>query len=74
MSTTLFVQPPSSSHRHWSLFQKVLQSMSFMNNKIFRRHLREFYPLLTKLVCCDQMDVRGALGDLFQAQLKALLP
>ncbi|KAK7291769.1 hypothetical protein RIF29_07169 [Crotalaria pallida] len=53
---------------------KVLQSMSFMNNKIFRRHLREFYPLLTKLVCCDQMDVRGALGDLFQAQLKALLP
>lgn len=53
---------------------KVLQSMCFMNNKIFRRHLREFYPLLTKLVCCDQMDVRGALGDLFQAQLKALLP
>ncbi|WJX96402.1 Brefeldin A-inhibited guanine nucleotide-exchange protein 5 [Trifolium repens] len=53
---------------------KVLQSMCFMNNKIFRRHLREFYPLLTRLVCCDQMDVRGALGDLFQAQLKALLP
>ncbi|XP_061361482.1 brefeldin A-inhibited guanine nucleotide-exchange protein 5 [Gastrolobium bilobum] len=53
---------------------KVLQSMCFMNNKIFRRHIREFYPLLTKLVCCDQMDVRGALGDLFQAQLKALLP
>ncbi|KAK7256026.1 hypothetical protein RIF29_29458 [Crotalaria pallida] len=55
----------------WLMF---LQSMSFMNNKIFRRHLREFYPLLTKLACCDQMDVRGALGDLFQAQLKALLP
>ncbi|CAL0325473.1 unnamed protein product [Lupinus luteus] len=53
---------------------KVLQSMSFMNSKIFRRHLRELYPLLTRLVCCDQMDVRGALGDLFQAQLKALLP
>ncbi|XP_027369107.1 brefeldin A-inhibited guanine nucleotide-exchange protein 5 isoform X1 [Abrus precatorius] len=53
---------------------KVLQSMCFMSSKIFRRHLREFYPLLTKLVCCDQMDVRGALGDLFQAQLKPLLP
>lgn len=53
---------------------KVLQSMCSLNNKIFRRHLREFYPLLTKLVCCDQMDVRGALGDLFQAQLKPLLP
>ncbi|XP_034700058.1 brefeldin A-inhibited guanine nucleotide-exchange protein 5 isoform X2 [Vitis riparia] len=53
---------------------KVLKSMSFMNNQIFRRHLREFYPLVTKLVCCDQMDVRGALGDLFSTQLNALLP
>ncbi|XVE97802.1 hypothetical protein REPUB_Repub03eG0050400 [Reevesia pubescens] len=53
---------------------KVLKGMCFMNNKIFRRHLRELYPLLTKLVCCDQMDVRGALGDLFRIQLKALLP
>ncbi|GAV73997.1 Sec7 domain-containing protein/DUF1981 domain-containing protein/Sec7_N domain-containing protein [Cephalotus follicularis] len=53
---------------------KVLRGMCFMNNKIFRRHLREFYPLLTKLVCCDQMDIRGALADLFGAQLKALLP
>ncbi|XP_038699983.1 brefeldin A-inhibited guanine nucleotide-exchange protein 5-like isoform X2 [Tripterygium wilfordii] len=53
---------------------KVLKGMCFMNHQIFRRHLREFYPLLTKLVCCDQMDVRGALGDLFRVQLKALLP
>ncbi|XP_065849956.1 brefeldin A-inhibited guanine nucleotide-exchange protein 5 isoform X1 [Euphorbia lathyris] len=53
---------------------KVLKSMSFMNNQIFTRHLRDFYPLLTKLVCCDQMDIRGALGDLFRMQLKALLP
>ncbi|KAM1605801.1 hypothetical protein PS2_026498 [Malus domestica] len=53
---------------------KVLKGMCFMNQQIFRRHLRDFYPLLTKLVCCDQMDVRGALGDLFRAQLKALLP
>ncbi|GMY35231.1 brefeldin A-inhibited guanine nucleotide-exchange protein 5 [Fagus crenata] len=57
-----------------SLCEQVLKSMCFMNNQIFRRHLRDFYPLLTKLVCCDQMDVRGALGDLFRAQLKALLP
>ncbi|KAF2285101.1 hypothetical protein GH714_037893 [Hevea brasiliensis] len=53
---------------------KVLKGMCFMNNKIFRRHLRDFYPLLTKLVCCDQMEIRGALGDLFRVQLKALLP
>ncbi|KAG6582539.1 Brefeldin A-inhibited guanine nucleotide-exchange protein 5, partial [Cucurbita argyrosperma subsp. sororia] len=53
---------------------KVLKGMGFMNSQIFRRHLREFYPLLTKLVCCDQIDVRGALADLFKIQLKALLP
>lgn len=53
---------------------KVIKGMCFMNSQIFRRHLREFYPLLTKLVCCDQIDVRGALGDLFKIQLKALLP
>ncbi|XVF35229.1 hypothetical protein REPUB_Repub18cG0127500 [Reevesia pubescens] len=57
-----------------SFCEQVLKGMCFMNNKIFKKHLREFYPLLTKLVCCDQMDVRGALGDLFRVQLKALLP
>ncbi|CAI0448209.1 unnamed protein product [Linum tenue] len=53
---------------------RVLKGMCYMNHQIFKRHLREFYPLLTKLVCCDQLDVRGALGDLFRMQLKALLP
>ncbi|KAK8550374.1 hypothetical protein V6N13_118893 [Hibiscus sabdariffa] len=53
---------------------KVLNGMCFMNNKIFKNNLGVFYPLLTKLICCDQMDVRGALGDLFRVQLKALLP
>ncbi|XP_035549064.1 brefeldin A-inhibited guanine nucleotide-exchange protein 5 isoform X3 [Juglans regia] len=52
---------------------KVIKGMCFMNSQIFQRHVRDFYPLLTKLVCCDQMDVRGALGDLFRTQLKALL-
>ncbi|KAG1347145.1 brefeldin A-inhibited guanine nucleotide-exchange protein 5 [Cocos nucifera] len=53
---------------------KVLKGMCRMDNQIFRKHLREFYPLITRLVCCDQMDVRGALGDLFSKQLTALLP
>ncbi|KAK9101674.1 hypothetical protein Scep_025104 [Stephania cephalantha] len=52
---------------------KVLRGMCRMNQQIFKRHLREFYPLITKLVCCDQMDVRGALGDLFSMQLITLL-
>lgn len=53
---------------------KVLNGMCSMNSKIFRNHLREFYPLITKLVCCDQMDVRGALADLCSKQLTELLP
>ncbi|KAL3523231.1 hypothetical protein ACH5RR_016065 [Cinchona calisaya] len=53
---------------------EVLKGMCFMNSKIFRNNLREFYPLITKLVCCDQMDVRGALADLCSKQLTVLLP
>lgn len=85
-----------------------------MNNKIFKSHLREFYPLITKLVCSEQvfqsfiernmtllctealvycnlyiyisifisdskifsfqMDVRGALADVFSKQITILLP
>ncbi|KAL9830993.1 Brefeldin A-inhibited guanine nucleotide-exchange protein 5 [Arabidopsis thaliana] len=52
---------------------KVLEGMCFMNNTIFRKHMREFYPLLTRLVCCEQMEIRGALANLFKAQLKPLL-
>ncbi|KAH9804912.1 Brefeldin A-inhibited guanine nucleotide-exchange protein 5 [Citrus sinensis] len=33
---------------------KVLKGMCLMNNQIFRRHLRDFYPLLVRLICCDQ--------------------
>ncbi|MQL87481.1 hypothetical protein Taro_020024 [Colocasia esculenta] len=36
---------------------KVLKGMSLMNSQIFRRHLREFYPMITKLVCCDQVSL-----------------
>nr|XP_043611760.1 brefeldin A-inhibited guanine nucleotide-exchange protein 5-like [Erigeron canadensis] len=52
---------------------KVLKSMCSMDHQIFRENLRIFYPLITKLVCCDQMDVRCALADLFSIQLHGLL-
>ncbi|KAL2555467.1 HOPM interactor 7 [Forsythia ovata] len=52
---------------------KVLKGMCDMNSQIFRNHLRDLYPFITKLVCCDQMDVRGALADLFIRQLNTLL-
>ncbi|KAL3650082.1 Brefeldin A-inhibited guanine nucleotide-exchange protein 5 [Castilleja foliolosa] len=53
---------------------KVLKGMCQMNARIFRSHFRDFYPLIAKLVCCDQMEVRGALTDLFRMQLNTLLP
>uniref|UniRef100_A0A0D6QU32 SEC7 domain-containing protein n=1 Tax=Araucaria cunninghamii TaxID=56994 RepID=A0A0D6QU32_ARACU len=53
---------------------KVLSGMCIMNKGIFKKHLGEFFPSVTKLVCTDQMDVRRALGDLFKTQLTTLLP
>ncbi|KAH9613532.1 hypothetical protein KSS87_009647 [Heliosperma pusillum] len=53
---------------------KVIKGMAAMNSQIFKKHLRVFYPLLAKLVCCDQMDVRRALGELFKSQFSFLLP
>jgi hypothetical protein len=34
---------------------QVLRGMCIMDSDIFKRHLREFYPLITKLICCDQV-------------------
>ncbi|KAD4982629.1 hypothetical protein R6Q59_002233 [Mikania micrantha] len=51
----------------------VLKGMCIMDNQIFKKHLRSFYPLITKLVCCEQMDIRGALADLFSMQLNGLV-
>ncbi|KAL8557742.1 hypothetical protein ACS0TY_005012 [Phlomoides rotata] len=52
---------------------KVLKGMCQMNPQIFKDHLRDFYPSITKLVCSEQMDVRGALADLLSMQLSTLL-
>ncbi|XP_076892587.1 brefeldin A-inhibited guanine nucleotide-exchange protein 5-like [Bidens hawaiensis] len=51
----------------------VLKGMCIMDSQIFKKHLRSFYPLITKLVCCEQMDIRGAVADLFSMQLNALV-
>jgi guanine nucleotide-exchange factor len=53
---------------------QVLNAMKDMNVAMFKKHLPEFYPYFTKLICSDQMDVRKALGELFKVQLVALLP
>jgi guanine nucleotide-exchange factor len=53
---------------------QVLNAMKNMDSSMFKKHLSEFYPYFTKLICSDQMDVRKALGELFRVQLVALLP
>ncbi|XP_042002485.1 brefeldin A-inhibited guanine nucleotide-exchange protein 5-like isoform X2 [Salvia splendens] len=53
---------------------KVLKGMCEMNPQIFKDHLRDLYPYITKLVCSEQMDVRSALADLFSSQLSTMLP
>jgi guanine nucleotide-exchange factor len=53
---------------------QVLNAMTGMDTQMFKKHLPEFYPYFTKLICSDQMDVRRALGDLFKVQLMGLLP
>ncbi|KAG0581756.1 hypothetical protein KC19_3G006400 [Ceratodon purpureus] len=53
---------------------KVLKAMSSMEKRVFKKHLPELYPYLTRLICSDQLDVRKALGDLFRRRLMTLLP
>ncbi|KAL1552145.1 brefeldin A-inhibited guanine nucleotide-exchange protein 5-like isoform X1 [Salvia divinorum] len=53
---------------------KVVKGMCEMNPQIFKDHLRDFYPYITKLVCSEQMDIRSVLADLFCTQLSTMLP
>ncbi|KAG0557352.1 hypothetical protein KC19_11G122800 [Ceratodon purpureus] len=57
-----------------SVTVQVLHGMKDMETAMFKKHLPEFYPYFTKLICSDQTDVRKALGELFKVQLVALLP
>ncbi|XP_024526680.1 brefeldin A-inhibited guanine nucleotide-exchange protein 5 isoform X3 [Selaginella moellendorffii] len=71
---------PIQAEAHYSLslrssvVVKVLNSLSEMEGEMFKRHLSEFYPYFTKLICSNQMDVRKALGELFKLRLVPLLP
>ncbi|KAH9652996.1 Brefeldin A-inhibited guanine nucleotide-exchange protein 5 [Citrus sinensis] len=52
---------------------KVLKGMCLMNNQIFRRHLRDFYPLLVRLICCDQ-KVKVPKAWMINSTMNQLLP
>ncbi|KAI5080659.1 hypothetical protein GOP47_0003842 [Adiantum capillus-veneris] len=47
---------------------QVLNGLSKMEADVFTKHLGQFYPCFTKLICSEQIDVRRALGDLFKEQ------
>lgn len=34
---------------------QVLKAMREMDRRLFRKHLEEFYPWFTKLICSDQV-------------------
>lgn len=35
---------------------QVLKAMCQMSPQIFKDHLRDFYPYITRLVCCEQVN------------------
>ncbi|XP_042036168.1 brefeldin A-inhibited guanine nucleotide-exchange protein 5-like isoform X2 [Salvia splendens] len=55
------------------IIAKVVKAMTVMNPQMFKDHLRDFYPYITKLVCSEQMEVRSAVADLFNTQLSMML-
>ncbi|XP_051120152.1 brefeldin A-inhibited guanine nucleotide-exchange protein 5-like isoform X2 [Andrographis paniculata] len=55
------------------IIAKVLKGMCQMKPEVFKNHITNFYPFIAKLVCCQQMEIRGALGELFTMQLGRLL-
>jgi hypothetical protein len=40
----------------WSALQ-VLNAMTSMDPQMFKKHLPEFYPYFTKLICSDQVSL-----------------
>lgn len=42
---------------------QVLNAMKNMDSSMFKKHLSEFYPYFTKLICSDQVQSRYLYGD-----------
>jgi hypothetical protein len=44
-----------------------------MDGQIFKRHLKEFYPLITKLICCDQVTTFSNIWFGFKVSTKHMI-
>lgn len=55
------------------VYLQVLKGMCIMDSDIFKRHLREFYPLITKLICCDQVPLTLQKHGIFVLHCKSTL-
>lgn len=53
----------------------ILRAYAAFPDAAFRRHLRTFFPLLTRLISCENapLEVQRALSDLFSARIGPLL-
>uniref|UniRef100_A0A061RZG9 Brefeldin a-inhibited guanine nucleotide-exchange protein 2-like n=1 Tax=Tetraselmis sp. GSL018 TaxID=582737 RepID=A0A061RZG9_9CHLO len=53
----------------------TLRALSSLGDEEFRRHLHEFFPLLTRLISCQHapVEVQRALSTLFQKRIGPLL-
>ncbi len=53
----------------------TLKALSTFTDTAFRTYLRDFFPLLTKLISCRHApkDVQAALSDLFVKRIGPLL-
>jgi hypothetical protein len=53
----------------------TLRALSALGDDEFRRHLREFFPLLTRLISCQHapVEVQRALSTLFEKRIGPLI-
>ena len=53
----------------------TLRALSNLSDASFRRHLRHFFPLLTRLIACQHAppDVQLTLSELFTKRIGPLL-
>ncbi len=57
------------------LIVATLRALGNLTDAAFRKHLRDFFPLLTRLIACQHTppEVQAALSDLFTRRIGPLV-
>lgn len=71
----LLVSQREESSARAPLLVSILRAYAAFPDAAFRKHLRMFFPLLTRLISCEiaPPEVQRALSDLFSARIGPLL-